>query len=82
MEFLMKSTFRAIRSGFTRSKWWFQRPLMLPSAKPKVRYIAALDEVTVTRDGDFARIEYKEGDIAATLPNAINGFQEAVCCVA
>jgi hypothetical protein len=37
---------------------------MLPSAKPKVRY---LDEVTLTRDGDSARIEYKVGDIAATL---------------
>jgi len=32
-----------------------------------VRYIARLPEVIVTRDGDFARIEYKEGDIAATL---------------
>jgi hypothetical protein len=63
----MKSTFRAIRSGLTRSKWWFQRPLMLPSAKLKVRYIAALDEVTVTRDGDWARVEYKEGDIEATV---------------
>ena len=33
----------------------------------KVRYIACLEEVTVTRDHDFARIEYKERDIAATL---------------
>jgi hypothetical protein len=40
---------------------------MLPSAKLKVRYIAALDEVTVTRDGDWARVEYKEGDIEATV---------------
>jgi hypothetical protein len=32
----------------------------------KVRYIATLDEVTVTRDGDSARIEYKEADIAVT----------------
>jgi hypothetical protein len=39
---------------------------MLPSAKPKVRYIAAPDEVTVTRDGDCARIEYKEVGIAVT----------------
>jgi hypothetical protein len=29
-------------------------------------YIATLDEVTVTRDGDCARIEYKEGGIAVT----------------
>jgi hypothetical protein len=62
----MKSTFRAIRAGLARSKWWFQRPLMLASAKPKVRYIAGLDEVTVTRDGDCARIEYKEAGIAIT----------------
>jgi hypothetical protein len=33
----------------------------------KVRYIARLPDVVVTRDGDFARIEYKERDIAATL---------------
>jgi hypothetical protein len=33
----------------------------------KVRYIAHAPEVIVTRDGDFARIEYKEKDIAATL---------------
>jgi hypothetical protein len=39
---------------------------MLPGAKPKVRYIAALDEVTVTRDGDCARIEYREAGIAVT----------------
>jgi hypothetical protein len=39
---------------------------MLPSAKPKVPYIAALDEVTVTRDGDCARIEYREAGIAVT----------------
>ena len=37
---------------------------MLPSAMRKVRYIAALDEVTVTRDGDCARIEYREAGIA------------------
>ena len=39
---------------------------MSPSAKPEVRYIAALDEVTVTRDGDCARIEYKEAGVAVT----------------
>ena len=35
--------------------------------KGKVRYIARLPDVIVTRDGDFARIEYKEGNIAASL---------------
>ena len=39
---------------------------MLPGTRRKVRYIAALDEVTVTRDGDCARIEYTEAGIAAT----------------
>src|ERR1700722_479916 len=62
----MKSTFRAIRWSMTRSKWWFRRSLMLLNAKPKVRYMASLDEVTVTRDGDCARIEYKEKGIAVT----------------
>jgi hypothetical protein len=38
-----------------------------PSMNGKVRYIARLPDVIVTRDGEFARIEYKEGDIAATL---------------
>ena len=66
MEFCMKSIFRAIRGGLARSKWWFQKPLMLPITNPKVRYIAALNEVTITRDGDCARIAYKEAGIAVT----------------
>jgi hypothetical protein len=33
----------------------------------KVRYIARLPEVIVTRDGDYARIEYREGEIATTF---------------
>jgi hypothetical protein len=41
--------------------------MTLRTMKGKVRYIARLPEVIVTRDGDFARIEYKEGDIAASL---------------
>ncbi len=39
---------------------------MVLSATPKARYIATLDEVKVTRDGDCARIEYKEAGIAVT----------------
>jgi len=62
----MNSTFRAIRSGLTQSKSWFQRSLLLASAKPKVRYIATSDEVTVIRDGECARIEYKEAGIPVT----------------
>jgi hypothetical protein len=62
----MKSTFRAIRSGLKRSQCWFQRSLPLASAKPKVRYVASSDEVTVIRDGECARIEYKEAGIPVT----------------
>ena len=54
-------------SGLRRLIWWFQGPLVPRRMKGKVRYIACLEEVTVTRDSDFARIEYKEGDVAATL---------------
>jgi myo-inositol catabolism protein IolC len=38
MKFDMKFTFRAILAALTRSKWWLQRPLVLPGAKPKVPY--------------------------------------------
>ena len=62
----MNSTFHAIRSGLKRSKWWFQRSLIPPIRAPNARYIAASDEVTVTRDGECARIEYKEAGIAIT----------------
>ena len=34
--------------------------------KRKERYIASLDEVTITRDGDYAWIAYKEEGIRAT----------------
>ena len=34
--------------------------------KRKERYIASLDEVTITRDGDYACIAYKEEGIAGT----------------
>jgi hypothetical protein len=34
--------------------------------KGKKRYIASLDEVTITRDGDYACIAYKEQGIGAT----------------
>ena len=47
--------------------WWFHGSIAPRTMNGKVRYIARLPEVIVTRDGDFARIEYKDGDIAATL---------------
>src|SRR5450755_2166544 len=62
----MKSIFRAITSGLTQLCSWFQGLFRLPSTTPKVRYIATLDEVTVTRDGDSARIKYKEAGISVT----------------
>jgi hypothetical protein len=56
-----------LQSGLRRLIWWLNGPMTLRTMKGKVRYIARLPEVIVTRDGDFARIEYKEGDIAASL---------------
>src|ERR1700761_7691378 len=56
-----------LQSGLKRLVTWFNGPMTLRTMKGKVRYLARLSEVIVTRDGDFARIEYKEGEIAATL---------------
>jgi hypothetical protein len=46
---------------------WFQGSPVPRSVSRKVRYIACLEDVIVTRDDDFARIDYKEADIGATL---------------
>jgi len=54
-------------SGLRRLIGWFHGFMAPRTMNGKVRYIAGLPEVIVTRDGDFARIEYKERDIAATL---------------
>jgi hypothetical protein len=54
-------------SGLRRLIWWFQGSLASRSTDQKVRYIACLDEVIITRNGDFARIEYRERNIAETL---------------
>src|ERR1700694_307732 len=62
----MKSPFLTLISGLRRLTSWFQGFLVPRSMNHKVRYIASLDEVTVTRDGDCARIEYKEAGIAVT----------------
>jgi hypothetical protein len=56
--------------------WWFHGPVAQRTMNGKVPYIARLQEVVVTRDGDFARIEYKEGDIAATLLQIGPGISE------
>ena len=44
----------------------FQAFLVLRSMKRKERYIASLDEVIITRDGDYALIAYKEKGVGAT----------------
>jgi hypothetical protein len=56
-----------LKSGLKRLIWWFNGPMTLRTMNGKGHYIARLPEVIVTRDGDFARIEYKEGHIAASL---------------
>jgi hypothetical protein len=56
-----------LKSGLRRLIGWFNGSMALRTMNGKVRYIARLPEVIVTRDGDFARIEYKEGDIPASL---------------
>jgi hypothetical protein len=50
-----------------RLVYWFQGSPGRRSVTPEVPYIACLEDVIVSRDDDFARIDYKEGDIAATL---------------
>ena len=56
-----------LQSGLRRLIWWLNGSMTPRTMKGKVRYIARLPEVIVTRDGDFARIECKEVDIAASL---------------
>jgi hypothetical protein len=62
----MDSFFLTLISGLRRLTSRFQRSLVPRSMKRKVRYIALLNEVTITRNGDCARIEYKEEGIAVT----------------
>jgi len=54
-------------SGLRRLIWWFHGNMAPRAMSGEVCYMARLPEVIVTRDGDFARIEYKERGIAATL---------------
>jgi hypothetical protein len=53
-------------SGWRRLIWWFHGSVPPRRTGGKVRYIARLQEVIVTREADFARIEYKEEGIKAT----------------
>jgi hypothetical protein len=54
-------------SGLRRLIWLVQGSLASRSTNRKVHYIACLDEVVVTREGDFARIQYRERDITDAL---------------
>jgi hypothetical protein len=62
----MDSFFLTLISGLRRLTSRFQRSLVPRSMNRKVRYIALLNEVTIARNGDCARIEYKEEGIAVT----------------
>jgi hypothetical protein len=62
----MKSPFQTLMSGLRKLIWCFQGSLAPKRVNCKVRYIASFDEVTVARDGDCARIVYKEAGIPVT----------------
>ena len=62
----MKSTFQSLVSGLRKMIRFFPGSPGAEGSKRKVRYIASFDEVTVARDADCARIEYKEPGIPVT----------------
>jgi hypothetical protein len=62
----MDSPFLTLLSGLRRFTSRFQSPPVTLSMNSKIHYIASPNDVTITRNGDFARIEYKEEGIAAT----------------
>src|ERR1700676_1243447 len=62
----MESPFLTLISGLRRFTSRFQRCSLTRRMNRKVHYIASPNEVTITRVGDCARIEYKEEGIAVT----------------
>ena len=56
----MNSPLLALISGLRRFASRFQSPPVIRSKKSKIHYIASPNEVTITRDGGRARIEYKD----------------------
>jgi hypothetical protein len=62
----MASPFLALLSGLRRFTSRLQSPPVTRSMDSKLRFTAFPNEVTITRDGDCARIEYKEEGIPAT----------------
>jgi hypothetical protein len=62
----MDSPFLTLISGLRRFTSRFRNPPITRNIHSKVQYIASPHDVTITRDGDGARIEYKEEGIPAT----------------
>jgi hypothetical protein len=62
----MKSTFQTLVSGLRKMIRCFPGSPATEGLNRKVRYIASFDEVSVARDTDCARIEYKEAGIPVT----------------
>ena len=61
----MDSPFLTLISGLRRFTSGFRSPLTR-STNGKIHYIASPNDVTITRDGNCARIEYKDEGIPAT----------------
>jgi hypothetical protein len=59
----MDFPFLTLISGLRRFTSWFESPPVTRSMNSKINYIASLSDVTVTRDGDCARIKYKDRGI-------------------
>jgi hypothetical protein len=62
----MKCPFQTLVSGLRILIRCSPASLATEGLNRKVRYIASFDEVTVARDADCARIEYKEAGIPVT----------------
>jgi hypothetical protein len=62
----MDSPFLTLISGLRRFTSRLQSPPVTRNMDSKLRYTASLNDVTITRNGDCARIEYKEVGIPAT----------------
>jgi hypothetical protein len=56
----MNSPFLTLMSGLRRFTSRLQSRPVTRSMNSKIHYIASRNDVTITRDGDCARIEYKE----------------------
>jgi hypothetical protein len=67
-------------SGLRQLIWWFRRLLGPSRIDHDVCYPVSLDEATISRSGDYARIEYKQDGIGATylqIGQEIDGMSDA-----